>query len=55
MPLKPEDVNLKNFLGTFTWNGDPNKGSRIELDLALFVQIASLLKINLSLEKLIRK
>lgn len=55
MVINPEDINLKVFLQKFTFIGDPDPGTKIQIDLALFLQIASLLKISLNLEKLSRK
>ena len=55
MPLTPEQINIENFLAEFTWLNDPQPDGRKEINLELFLQIASLLKISQSLAKIARK
>jgi len=54
MPINSQDINLNKFLETFT----PqflNESGKIVIDNALFLQIASLLKIDLQIQRLLRK
>ncbi len=54
MAITPEDINLNKFLETFTPQFLSEAG-KVIIDNALFLQIASLLKIDLQIQRLIRK
>lgn len=43
MAITRDDINLNNFLEKFTFT---NEAGKINIDTALFLQIASLLKIS---------
>lgn len=45
MALTPQDINLQNFLDKFTFELDPNPGTKIKLDWNTFLMVASTLKL----------
>lgn len=51
MAVESQEINLKNFLEKFTYIEDPEPGSKFKLPMINFLQIASLLKIAVNLEK----
>ena len=54
MAIEAKDINLNKFLETFTpqFLSEPGK---VVIDNALFLQIASLLKIDLQIQRLVSK
>jgi len=55
MKLEPKDINLKKFLEKFTYQGDPDPDGKIELPLSVFLDVASNLKIDFTLQRLVNK
>ena len=51
MALEIEDISLKKFLNKCTYEGSGESG-KIELPIAVFLQIAALLRISLDLYQL---
>lgn len=52
--LEPQDINLEKFLKRFTFQGDPDAGTKQELPMIDFLNIASKLKVDLSIQNLQR-
>ena len=55
MAITPADVNLQKFLDLFTFTSDATPGQKIVLADAQFLNVASLLKLDFTIQRAIRK
>ena len=54
MGITASDINIHKFLELFTFEADPNPGTKIKLPWETFLQIASLLKLDFTIQNSVR-